>query len=89
VPYSTEVVIESFKEEEKIIRIRAEIYVERATQRAILLGHKGSRIKKVGIEARKDLEEFFGKHVYLEQYIKVAPDWRKKSRDLKHFGYDH
>jgi GTP-binding protein Era len=89
VPYSTEVVIESFKEEEKIIRIRAEIYVERATQRAILLGHKGSRIKKVGIEARKDLEAFFGKHVYLEQYIKVAPDWRKKSRDLRHFGYDH
>ncbi len=89
VPYSTEVVIESFKEEEKIIRIRAEIYVERATQRAILLGHKGSRIKKVGIEARKDLEDFFGKHVYLEQYIKVAPDWRKKSRDLRNFGYDH
>ncbi len=89
VPYSTEVVIESFKEEEKIIRIRAEIYVERATQRAILLGHKGSRIKKVGIEARKDLEAFFGKHVYLEQYIKVAPDWRKKSRDLRNFGYEH
>lgn len=89
VPYSTEVVIESFKEEEKIIRIRAEIYVERATQRAILLGHKGSRIKKVGIEARQDLEAFFGKHVYLEQYIKVAPDWRKKSRDLRNFGYDH
>jgi len=89
VPYSTEVVIESFKEEEKIIRIRAEIYVERASQRAILLGHKGSRIKKVGIEARKDLEAFFGKHVYLEQYIKVAPDWRKKSRNLRNFGYDH
>ena len=89
VPYSSEVVIESFKEEEKIIRIRAEIYVERATQRAILLGHKGSRIKKVGIEARKDLEAFFGKHVYLEQYIKVAPDWRKKSRNLRNFGYDH
>ncbi len=89
VPYSSEVVIESFKEESNIIRIRAEIYVERASQRAILLGHKGSRIKKVGIEARKDLEAFFGKHVYLEQYIKVAPDWRKKSRNLRNFGYDH
>jgi GTP-binding protein Era len=87
VPYSTEVVITEFEESEKIIRMRAEIYVERTSQRAILLGHKGSRIKKVGIESRKDLEAFFGKQVYLEQYIKIAADWRKKSRDIRDFGY--
>jgi GTP-binding protein Era len=87
VPYSSEVVIPEFSEDEKIIRIRAEIYVERASQRAILLGHKGSRIKKTGIEARKSLEAFFGKQVYLEQYVKVLPDWRRKSKDIRGFGY--
>jgi GTP-binding protein Era len=87
VPYSTEVVITEFVEAEKIIRMRAEIYVERTSQRAILLGHKGSRIKQVGIASRKDLEAFFGKQVYLEQYIKIAPDWRKKTRDIRGFGY--
>lgn len=88
VPYSTEVVITEFKEAEDIIRMRAEIYVERATQRAILLGHKGERIKNVGIEARKDMEAFFGKQVYLEQYIKVEADWRTKSAKLNKFGYN-
>ncbi len=87
VPYSCEVVTTDFKEDEQIIRIRVEIYVERKTQRAILLGHKGERMKKVGIEARKDLEEFFGKQVYLEQYISVEPDWRKKAGKLRRFGY--
>ena len=74
-------------EDEKIIRIRVVINVERKSQRAILLGHKGERIKKVGIEARTDMEKFFGKKVYLEQFIKVEPDWRKKANKLKGFGY--
>lgn len=87
VPYSCEVVTTDFKEDEKIIRIRVIINVERKSQRAILLGHKGERMKKVGIAARKDMEIFFGKQVYLEQYIKVEPDWRKKSIKLKGFGY--
>jgi len=87
VPYSCEVVATDFVEDEKIIRIRVTINVERASQRAILLGHKGERIKKVGTEARLDMESFFGKKVFLEQFIKVEPDWRKKSIKLKGFGY--
>lgn len=87
VPYSCEVVITSFKEDETIIRVSSEIYVERATQRAILLGHKGERIKKVGIEARLEMEKFFEKKVFLEQYIKVEPDWRMKRLKLERFGY--
>jgi len=88
VPYSTEVVITEFKETEKIIRMRAEIYCERRSQRVILIVNKGASIKKVGIEARKDLEEFFQKQVYLETYIKVDPDWRKNDHKLKRFGYN-
>lgn len=87
VPYSCEVVTTDFKEEETIIRIRVTIHVERKSQRAILLGHKGERIKKVGTEARLDMEKFFGKKVFLEQYITVTPDWRKKADKLKGFGY--
>lgn len=87
IPYACEVVITEFKEEENIIRVYAEIYVERATQRAILLGHKGERIKKVGTEARLKMEEFFGKKVFLQQYIKVEADWRLKKDKLKRFGY--
>jgi GTPase len=87
VPYSCEVVITAFKETDDIIKVSSEIYVERATQRAILLGHKGERIKVVGIEARKEMERFFGKKVYLEQYIKVEPDWRQKKAKLEGFGY--
>jgi GTP-binding protein Era len=87
IPYSCEVSIVAFKEEESIIRISAEIYVERATQRAILLGHKGERIKKVGIEAREAMEKFFAKKIFLEQYIKVEPDWRMKKAKLEKFGY--
>lgn len=87
VPYSCEVVITAFKESEDIIRISSEIYVERATQRAILLGHKGERIKKVGTDARLEMEKFFGKKVFLEQYIKVEPDWRQQKAKLMGFGY--
>jgi GTP-binding protein Era len=87
VPYSCEVVTTDFVEDEKIIRIRVVINVERKSQRAILLGFKGERIKKVGMEARLDMEQFFGKKVFLEQFIKVEPDWRKKARKLKGFGY--
>lgn len=87
VPYSCEVVVDSFKESDDLIRISCQIYVERATQRAILLGHKGERIKKVGTEARLEMEKFFGKKIFLEQYIKVEPDWRQKKAKLQGFGY--
>lgn len=87
VPYSCEVVTTDFVEDEKIIRIRVTINVERKSQRAIILGHKGERIKKVGTEARLDMEKFFGKKVFLEQFVKVEPDWRRKSITLKGFGY--
>ncbi|MFD2572400.1 GTPase Era [Spirosoma soli] len=88
VPYSSEVVVIGFKEKEDIIVIQAEILVERATQRAILLGEGGKMIKKTGIMAREELERFFGKKVYLEQFVKVEPDWRQKDRMLKRLGYD-
>jgi GTP-binding protein Era len=87
VPYSCEVVISEFKEEEDIIRIRAEIYVERKSQKGILIGKQGSALKKIGTEARKDMEQFFQKKVFLEQFVKVEPDWRKKQHKLKRFGY--
>ena len=88
IPYSCEVVIEEFKESKDIIRLRAIIYVERTSQRAILLGHKGSRIKEVGIGSRKEMEEFFGKKIYLEQHISVEPNWRKNAKKLNKFGYN-
>ncbi|MRS61101.1 GTPase Era [Larkinella terrae] len=88
VPYSCEVVIIGFKEKDDIIVIQSEILVERATQRAILLGEGGKMIKKTGIMAREELERFFGKKVFLEQYVKVEPDWRTKERALKRFGYE-
>ncbi|MEL7148947.1 MAG: GTPase Era, partial [Bacteroidota bacterium] len=87
IPYSTEVVITEFKEDEKIIRMRAELHVERNSQKGILIGHKGESLKKVGIEARKDLEEFFQKQVHLETFVKVTKDWRKQDLSLKRFGY--
>lgn len=87
VPYSCEVGIESFKEEEKIIRIRAIIYVERDSQKGILIGKGSSSLKKVGIEARKDLEKFFDKQIFLETHVKVADNWRKQKLRLKQFGY--
>ncbi|CAN5173762.1 GTPase Era [soil metagenome] len=88
VPYSCEVVVTEFKEEEKIIRIRAEIYVERKSQKAIIIGKAGEAIKRVGIESRQDMEAFFGKQVFLEQFVKVEPDWRSKEMKLNRFGYN-
>jgi GTP-binding protein Era len=87
IPYSSEVGIESFKEEEKIIKIRATIYVERDSQKGIMIGKGGSSLKKVGTEARESMEAFFGKKVFLETHVKVADNWRKQKLKLKHFGY--
>lgn len=87
IPYAVEVVVESFKEEEKLIKIRTEIYVERESQKGILIGKGGKSLKKVGIEARKELEAFFLKKVFLELFVKVEKDWRSKDLKLKNFGY--
>lgn len=87
IPYSTEVVIQEFKEKEEIIVIRAEILVERNSQKGIIIGDGGSMLKKLGTQARKDLEEFFQKKVFLETRIKVDPDWRSNDLRLRQFGY--
>ena len=87
IPYSVEVVTEQFKETEGMIFIDAVIYVERDTQKGIIIGHKGDAIKKVGTEARIDLEKFFSKKIHLNLFVKVKKDWRKNDRDLKNFGY--
>ncbi len=87
VPYSTEVEIEEFLEDEEIIRIRALIYVERKSQKGIIIGKAGEALKKTGIMAREELEKFFQKQIHLETFVKVAEDWRKKQRVLKGFGY--
>ena len=87
IPYSSEVVVTSFKEEENIIRVAAEIYVERNTQKGIIIGKKGEGIKKLGIESRQEMEEFFGKQIHLETFVKVDKDWRKDDQKLKKFGY--
>jgi GTP-binding protein Era len=88
IPYSVEPVVEEFKEETDIIRIRTVIYVERDSQKGILIGHKGSSLKRVGMQSRKDLEVFFGKKVFLEMFVKVARDWRNRPESLKSFGYE-
>jgi GTPase len=88
IPYSSEVIVTEFKEKEDIIVIRAEIIVERRSQKGILIGDKGSMLKRVGTQARHDLETFFGKKVFLEQFVKVEPDWRSKENKLRQFGYD-
>jgi GTPase len=88
IPYSTEVAIEDFYEEESIIKIRATIFCERDSQKGILIGDKGKMLKKVGIESRLELEKFFGKKVFLETFVKVEQDWRKNKLKLKKFGYD-
>ena len=88
IPYSVEVEVEEFKEEEKIINIRAVIHVSRESQKGIIIGHQGKMIKKIGSEARTDAEEFFDKKIYLQVFVKVAKDWREKDRQLKKFGYD-
>jgi GTP-binding protein Era len=88
IPYSVEVEVEDFKESEKIINVRAVIYVARDSQKGIIIGHQGKMIKRVGTDARLDAEEFFGKKIFLELYVKVDKDWREKDRKLKQFGYD-
>jgi GTP-binding protein Era len=87
IPYSVEIEIESFKEEPTINKIRALIHVIRDSQKGIIIGHKGSMLKKVGTESRLDMEDFFGKKVFLELYVKVTKDWRNKPLILKRFGY--
>lgn len=87
VPYSTEVIVEKFDEKERSIHIMAVIYVERDTQKGILIGHGGKMLKKVGMEARKDIEAFFGKSVYLEMFVKVEDNWRNRESKLRQFGY--
>lgn len=87
IPYSTEVGIDSFKEEEKIIRIRAIIFVERQSQKGIIIGRQGESLKKIGTEARKSMEQFFNKKIFLETFVKVADNWRKERGRLKQFGY--
>ncbi len=89
VPYSCEVDVEEFKEEKDIIRMRAIIFVERDSQKGIIIGKKGESLKKVGREARLDMETFFMKKVFLETYVKVEKDWRKKEKSLKRFGYSN
>ena len=88
IPYAVEVETEEFFEKEKIIRIRSVIMVERETQKGILIGHKGKALKRVGVEARKDLEQFFEKKIHVELYVKVNKNWRSNPRQLKRFGYD-
>jgi GTP-binding protein Era len=88
VPYSVEVETEDFLESDSLIRIRAVIMVERETQKGILIGHKGAALKRVGAEARKDLETFFQKKIFLEMYVKVNKDWRSNSNQLRRFGYN-
>ena len=88
IPYSVEVAIEQFKETPKNIHINAVIYVERESQKGIIIGAQGKALKKVSTEARKDLERFFGKSIYLETFVKVDKDWRSSSKELKAFGYD-
>jgi GTPase len=88
IPYAVEIEVESFKDEPNLLRIGALIYVERDSQKAIIIGHQGSALKKVGTEARLDIEEFFGKKTFLELFVKVAKDWRDKEKQLRNFGYE-
>ncbi len=88
IPYAVEVDTEEFFEEEHIIRIRSVIMVERETQKGIIIGHKGTALKRVGVESRKDLEKFFGKQIHIELYVKVNKNWRSNQNQLKRFGYN-
>jgi GTP-binding protein Era len=87
VPYSVEIEVEEFKEQEEIIRIRAVIHVSRESQKIIIIGKQGAKLKKVGPEARRDLEEFFNKQLFLELFVKVNKEWRNDEKQLKRFGY--
>ena len=88
IPYAVEIETEEFLEDEDIIRIRSVIMVERDTQKGIIIGHKGSALKKVGIQAREDLEKFFGKKIHIEMFVKVNKNWRSNSYQLRRFGYN-
>ena len=88
IPYSVEVVIERFKEDDRQIHINAIIYVERSSQKGIIIGHQGMALKKVSTEARKSLERFFDKKIFLETYVKVDKDWRNSQKELNNFGYN-
>ena len=88
IPYSVEVAVERFKEDDKHIHINVVIYVERDSQKGIIIGHQGMALKKVSSEARKSLEKFFDKKIYLETFVKVDKDWRNSERELNHFGYN-
>ena len=88
IPYAVEIETEEFIEDEKIIRIRSVIMVERDTQKGIIIGHKGAALKKVGMQSRFDLEKFFGKQIHIELYVKVNKDWRSNQYQLKRFGYN-
>lgn len=87
IPYAVEVVVQAFQDEESLIRIDAEIYCERPTQKGIIIGHKGAALKWVGTEARKEMEAFFGKKVFLQVHVKVEKDWRDNDYSLRNFGY--
>ena len=87
IPYSVEVVVELFKEDDKMIHIKALVIVERDSQKGIIIGHQGQALKKVGAMARKDIERFFGKKVFLEMFVKVEKDWRNRDNLLRNFGY--
>ena len=88
IPYAVEIETEEFIEDEKIIRIRSVIMVERETQKGIIIGHKGAALKRVGIQAREDLEKFFGKQIHIEMFVKVNKDWRNNQFQLRRFGYN-
>ncbi len=87
IPYSVEIEIDSYKEQDSIVNIRVLIHVTKESQKGIIIGHKGKMLKKTGTEARKDIEEFIGRHVYLEMYVKVTKDWRDRPGAVKKFGY--
>ena len=87
--YSVEIEVEDFHDEQEIIRIRAIIYVSRDSQKGIIIGHQGKALKKVGTLARRDLESFFNKKIFMELYVKVNKDWRNNDKQLKRFGYNN
>lgn len=89
IPYATEVKVINFKEEGALVKISAEIYVERKSQKGIIIGSKGEALKKTGTQARKDIEEFLGKKVFLEMFVRVEEDWRNHEKKLKRFGYEN
>ena len=88
IPYSVEVVVERFKEDDRQIHINAVIYVERSSQKGIIIGHQGMALKKMSTEARKSLERFFDKKIFLETFVKVDKDWRNSQKELNNFGYN-